>query len=46
MKKLLIILLISIISCYYEDYKDAYAYFEKRGYLEKIKKTFHIYGKI
>ena len=45
MKKVLIILLISIISCYYQDYKEAYAFLEKRGYIEKIKKLFIFMGK-
>ena len=44
MKKLLLILLFSIFTCY-KDYKDALSYLEKEGYLEKIKKTFFISGK-
>ena len=45
MKKLLIILLISIITCKYNNLKDAYSFLEKEGFLEKIKKFLFISGK-
>ena len=44
MKKLLIILLISIITCKYNNFKDAYSFLEKEGILEKIKKFLFILG--